>query len=309
MQTLQSQDGLSLHWRQWRKPDASPARGTVLIVHGLGEHSGRYEAVALRLNQAGWQVVAYDQRGHGVSGGARGALPNAEAFQQDLAQVIDALRADPVLAVGPLLLLGHSMGGLVAARFVAGGLMANSAGALPAWFRPVDGLILSSPALDTDMSLWQRVQLALGMALAPQLAVGNGLKPGWISRDVAVVAAYEADRLVHDRITPALARAIVDDGEQVRQHAPDWVVPTLLLWAGSDLCVAPGGSAEFADAAPAGVVTARCFEPLFHEIFNEPEREQVFAQLEAWLDGKGDAPISDLPSRLAVAPPPVHLTA
>jgi alpha-beta hydrolase superfamily lysophospholipase len=178
------------------------------------------------------------------------------------------------------------MGGLVAARFVVGGLTANSAGALPAWFRPVDGLILSSPALDTGLSAWQRLQLMLGLALAPHLAVGNGLEPDWICRDPAVVNAYLTDPLVHDRITPTLAKTFVEGGELVRQHAPDWVLPTLLMWAGSDACVAPSGSAEFADAAPAAVVSAHCFEPLFHEIFNEPECAEVFARLEAWLDAK-----------------------
>ena len=286
MLILQTDDGLPLHWRQWRKPGPGAAKGTVLIVHGLGEHIGRYEALAAWLNAAGWQVAGYDQRGHGASGGKRGDLPDGEALQRDLAQVIDALRDDAELGSGPLLLLGHSMGGLVAARFVAGGLTANTAGDLPAWFRPVDGLILSSPALDPGMSGWQRLQLVLGVALAPHLAVGNGLKPAWISRDPAVVAAYQADPLVHDRLTPAMARVIVDDGERVRQHAPDWVVPTLLLWAGSDRCVAPGGSVEFAEVAPAQAVTAQGFELLFHEIFNEPERDQVLSRLGAWLKDK-----------------------
>jgi len=288
MQTLTSNDGLPLQVRQWRKPQLGVVAtgGTVLIVHGLGEHIGRYGAVAARLNAAGYHVVGYDQRGHGESGGARGDVPDGEALQRDLAQVIDAVRADAELARGPLLLLGHSMGGLVAARFVAGGLTANSAGALPAWFRPVDGLILSSPALDPGLSPRQRLQLRLGVTLAPHLAVGNGLKPDWICRDPAVVRAYRADPLVHDRITPTLAKTFLDDGDLVRQHAPDWVLPTLLMWAGSDRCVDPGGSAGFAAAAPPSVVTAHCFGPLSHEIFNEPECGEVFARLESWLDAK-----------------------
>jgi len=283
MQPLKTDDGLPLHWRQWSKPGAEPARGTVLIVHGLGEHIGRYEHVAAQLNACGWHVVGYDQRGHGASGGKRGDVPTAERLLQDLALVIDVLRADPVLGQGAQILLGHSMGGLVAARFVAGGLAANSAGELPAWFRPVHGLVLSSPALDPGMSAFQRLQLALGVALAPHLAVGNGLKTSWISRDKAVVQAYIDDPLVHDRISPTLAKMIVEGGELVRRHAQDWVVPTLLIWAGSDRCVAPAGSAEFAAAAPAQVLRARCFEPLFHEIFNEPEQAQVFAEMQAWL--------------------------
>lgn len=283
MRTLRCDDGVPLHWRQWSKPGLDPARGTVLIVHGLGEHMGRYEAVAARLNSWGWHVVGHDQRGHGASGGARGDVKDDERLLKDLALVIDELRADAVLGKGPLLLLGHSMGGLVAARFVAGGLAASSGGQLPCWFRPVDALVLSSPALDPGMSGFKRLQLALGVALLPHLAVGNGLKPNWISRDAAVVRAYMADPLVHDRITPTLAKTIVDGGELVRQHAADWVVPTLLIWAGADRCVAPAGSAEFAAQAPASLVQSQCFEGLFHEIFNEPEKEQVFARLQHWM--------------------------
>jgi len=283
MRTLRTEDGIPLHWRQWSKLGLEPARGTVLLVHGLGEHVGRYEALAGKLNSWGWHVAGFDQRGHGASGGPRGDVPDAERLLQDLALVIDELRADPQLGCGPLVLLGHSMGGLVAARFVAGGLAAISGGQLPAWFRPVDALVLSSPALDPGLSAWQRLQLGLGVALAPHLAVGNGLKTAWISRQRSVVQAYIDDPMVHDRLTPTLARMIVDAGEMVRQHAADWVVPTLLMWAGSDRCVAPSGSAEFAAEAPPAVLRAQCFGPLFHEIFNEPEREQVFAALQSWL--------------------------
>ena len=123
--------------------------------------------------------------------------------------------------------------------------------------------------------------------LAPGLAVNNGLKPEWISRDAAVVAAYLADPLVHERITPRLARFILDGGELVRHLAPLWRVPTLLLWAGADRCVAPRGSAAFAQAAPAGMVQAQVFPALYHEIFNEPERAQVLEQLLAWLAQRG----------------------
>ena len=143
--------------------------------------------------------------------------------------------------------------------------------------------MLSSPALDTGMNAAQRALLALLGPVAPGLAVSNGLKPDWISRDPAVVAAYVADPLVHDRITPRLARFIVDGGRVTLPLAARWAMPTLLLWAGSDRCVAPAGSRAFADAAPQSVVQSHCFEPLFHEIFNEPEKDKVFAVLDAWL--------------------------
>ena len=275
---LETKDGLALRGREW---PLAQAKGTIVIVHGLGEHIGRYEHVAAFLNGRGWRVVAYDQRGHGKSEGERGRLHTSDDLLVDLAQVLDAVHAEHP---GRLVLLGHSLGGLIAARFVAGAL----APAAP-WSRPVDALVLSSPVLDTDMSAVQKAMLAVLGPLTPNLAVGNGLKPEWISRDPAVVAAYKADPIVHDRIAPRLARFIVDGGEFVRRVAPRWTVPTLLLYAGADRCVVPAGSAAFAAAAPKEVVTARVFPALFHEIFNEPERAEVLSVLAAWLDTLADS--------------------
>ena len=169
---------------------------------------------------------------------------------------------------------------------MAEGLLSSPA----AWCRSVDALVLSSPALDAGMSAAQKLLLAVTAPLAPNLAIGNGLKPAWISRDPAVVAAYAADPLVHDRVTPRLVRFIVDSGEFVRAHAAQWRVPTLLLYAGSDRCVAPAGSRAFAANASAGMVTAREWPELFHEIFNEPERDEVLAVLVDWLQAFKPAP-------------------
>ncbi len=269
--SVTARDGLALHLRHW--PAAGAARGTVQIVHGLGEHSGRYEALAAALNAAGWRVVAHDLRGHGRSAGPRGAIPDSAALLSDLAVVMDAVRQG-----GPYVLLGHSLGGLIAARFVAGGLAP-----VADWSRALDGLVLSSPALDPGLNAAQKALLAVAAPLAPRLALSNGLKPAWICRDPAVVRAYVEDPLVHDRVTPRLVRFIVDGGRAVLQRAPQWQVPTLLLWAGADRCVAPAGSAAFAATAPPGLLTAQVFPTLYHEIFNEPERAQVLEHLTRWL--------------------------
>jgi alpha-beta hydrolase superfamily lysophospholipase len=275
MQTLQASDGIALHLQEWPAPEA--ARGTVLIVHGLGEHIGRYGTVAGELNAAGWNVAGYDHRGHGRSDGKRGRIAQDDSMLRDLSAVIDHFRER---FPGPLVLLGHSMGGLVVGRFVAEGVSSDRA----AWSRDVDALVMSSPALDPGMSAFQKFLVATLGALAPDLGVGNGLKPEWISRDPAVVAAYMADPLVHDRISPRLARFIVTGGEVARSRASSWHVPTLLMWAGADRCVAPSGSAEFAAAAPRYLVGGRAFDGLYHEIFNEPERGEVVRMLLDWLD-------------------------
>jgi alpha-beta hydrolase superfamily lysophospholipase len=276
MQThVQTDDGLALQLREWSS--AGTPRGQVLIVHGLGEHAGRYGHVAAALNAHGWQVLSYDQRGHGGSAGAQGDIAAPDSLLADLARVIDVARAQ---SHGPLILLGHSLGGLVAARFVAEALMPQPAG----WSRPVDALVLSSPALDPGMNAVQKFLLAVVPSVLPHLRVGNGLKPEWISRDMAVVQAYANDPQVHDRISGLMGRFIAQAGPAVQALAGQWCVPTLLMWAGADRCVSPAGSARFAAATSRSVVTVREWPGFSHEIFNEPEKEEVLRELDAWLD-------------------------
>lgn len=271
---LTTRDGLRLVVQRW--PAAAPARGTVLIVHGLGEHVGRYRHVAERLCAEGWAVAGFDQRGHGRSEGPRGVIPTPDALFDDLARFIDQAGGP---SGQPLVLLGHSMGGLVAGRFVAEALSARPA----PWSRRVDALVMSSPALDPGLNAAQKLLLAVLGPLVPRLALGNGLKPEWVSRDPAVVAAYVADPLVHDRVAAGLVRCLVDGGKFVRACAPRWQVPTLLLYAGADRCVAPRGSEAFAAAAPAALVDAKRYDGFSHEIFNEPEKAQVLDELAGWL--------------------------
>ena len=265
-------DGENLAVQDWPLAPGSPQRGTVLLVHGLGEHAGRYHHLARRLNGWGFAVRGYDHYGHGESGGPRGGLNHPLRLLDDLADLIDATRAR-MPAGQPLVLLGHSMGGLVAARLVALGL------------RPVQALVLSSPALDAGLGPVQKLLLATLPRLALDLRVRNGLNVNGLSHDQAVVAAYRADPLCHDRIGLRLARFIVDSAAATLACAPQWSVPTLLMWAGQDRLVDPRGSQAFADAAPAQVVQAQCFAPHYHELFNEPDElaEPVFTLLGQWL--------------------------
>jgi alpha-beta hydrolase superfamily lysophospholipase len=150
--------------------------------------------------------------------------------------------------------------------------------------------VLSSPALDAGLSAFQKLLLATLPRVAPHLTVGNGLDPHFISRNPAVVAAYQADPRVHDRISTRLARFIAEAGPSVIAHAPEWSVPTLLMYAGGDRLVDPAGSRAFADSAPAAVVSTVCFDQHYHEIFNEPESAPVFDALRLWLDRHFAAP-------------------
>jgi alpha-beta hydrolase superfamily lysophospholipase len=263
-------DGENIALRDWPLPREAAVRGTVILVHGLGEHAGRHARLATQLNRWDFAVRSYDQYGHGESGGARGGLPTPLRLLEDLADVIESTRQRQRTRA-PIVVLGHSLGGLVAADLVA------RRGAA------IEGLVLSSPALGARLSGWQKLLLSTVPRVAPNLALGNGLDADFLSHDPEVVAAYRADRLVHDRITPRLALYIAESGPRVVARAPHWNVPTLLLYAGDDRLVDPRASRAFAAAAPAGVVTARCFDGLFHEIFNEPDPGPL-AALKQWLD-------------------------
>jgi len=287
MKTVMTVDGLALLTQVWPASQRAPgtARGVVVLVHGLGEHAARYDHVARRLNGQGFNVVGYDHRGHGRSPGPRGGIETAADLCADLGRVIEAARKE---FAGPLVVVGHSLGGLIAGRFVAEGLAAAPA----AWWRPIDALVMSSPALDPGANAVQKFLLATVAPLLPRLAVNNGLKVDWISRDPAVVQAYAADPLVHDRITGRLGIFVAEQGPAVIAAASGWKTPTLLMWAGADRCVSPAGSAAFAAAAPRNVVTPREWPGLFHEIFNEPEHAEVLQVMADWLDVQ-------LPDRLA----------
>lgn len=273
LSTFTASDGDNLALQDWPLPDGAASRGTILLVHGLGEHAGRYDAVARRLNGWGFSVRGYDHYGHGDSGGERGALPVDARLVDDLGDIVEATR-QRMDADLPLIVLGHSMGGLVAACLAALGQVR------------IDGLVLSSPALDAGLSAVQKLLVATLPRVAPNLTVANGIDVEAISRDAAVVAAYKADPRVHDRISARLARFIAEAGPTVIAHAPQWSVPTLLMYAGRDRLVSPAGSRAFAEAAPPQAVTAHCFERHFHEIFNEPgdEKEIVFEVLRQWLE-------------------------
>ena len=264
-------DGSNVMVQDWPLDSSVKLRGVVIVVHGLGEHAGRYEHVARHLNAWGFAVRGYDQCGHGESSGARGSLPSDTRLLDDLADMVDSTRTRYGKDT-PVILIGHSMGGLVVGRFVS------------LQMRAVEGLVMSSPALDAGMNAFQKLLVSVLPKIAPDLRVGNGVKPQFVSHDPAVVAAYKADPLVHDRISARLARFIAAAGPQTLALAPQWTVPTLLMYAGDDRLLNPDGSRVFAAQAPKNVVTTQCFDTLYHEIFNEKDAGPVFATMKKWLD-------------------------
>jgi alpha-beta hydrolase superfamily lysophospholipase len=275
-EALRLPDGTATFVRDWPVPAGVARRGSILIVHGLGEHSGRYGHVAARLGAMGLDVRGYDLRGHGRSEGARGSIPHADALLADLRLVFDELdrRGREAGDGAPPLLLGHSLGGTIAAAGTAGG-----------WVTP-HALILSSPALARGLSRPRAAVLALARRLIPDRAFPNALPVDKLSHVPAEVDAYRDDVLVHDRITPRMYGFLADAGAAVRRDAERLTVPTLLLVAADDGLVDARGSRELAARLAPGVGTLHVYDGLYHEVFNErePDRTRVLDDLAAWLE-------------------------
>ena len=277
LSTYTASDGDNIALQDWPLPDGLALRGMVIVVHGLGEHAGRHDALAKRLNGWGFAVRGYDQYGHGESGGGRGLLPTRTRLLDDLADIIDSTRLRmPKRA--PLIVFGHSLGGLVAGHFVSQAI------------RPVEGLVMSSPALDPGLSAVQRLLLATLPHVLPNFVVSNGLDPAFLSHDPQVVAAYRRDPRVHDRVSGRLGRYIADAAAATVAGASAWKTPTLLLYAGADRIVNPAGSRAFAAAAPPNVVSATAFDGLYHELLHETDPEPVYRVLKQWLDARFAGP-------------------
>ncbi len=268
--TFRTHDGTPLAIYDWPVEGATL---TTLIVHGLGEHAGRYELLARWLNLKGVAVRAYDQFGHGHSEGPRGGLLREGQLPEHLGDLAAATMTEPSFAGRPLALIGHSLGGLIVASAIRRGLVAPKLA------------VLSSPALAVRMASWQRAAVKVLPRLAPALTLGNGLDPSKLSHDPQVVADYLADPQVHDRICARLGAFVALEGENVLASASRWATPTCVLYAGDDRAVDPSGSRAFAAAAPSNIVKAQCFPAMYHEIFNEPDRALALSALETALAG------------------------
>jgi alpha-beta hydrolase superfamily lysophospholipase len=257
-----------IHVRTW-VPEGAPS-GVVVISHGFAEHGGRYAAVAQPLLAGGIAVVAPDHRGHGLSGGTRTSVVRFSDYTDDLATVIT--RSRDRWPAHHLILLGHSMGGLIALDYA---------------IRPgaaLDGLVLSAPAAcPGDVS---KVKLAVGRVLsrvAPDVGVLR-LPLNRISRDQAVVDAYNNDPLVfRTPIRARLGAEMLDAMDRVDAALPAMRMPLLVMQGTADALVDPGCGPHVHDRAGSPDKTLKMYDGLWHEIFNEPERDSVLADLTAWF--------------------------
>jgi acylglycerol lipase len=277
-------DGTKLTTRHWRVPDGGTAWASLLLVHGLGEHSGRYEHVGERLADAGIDVHAYDQRGFGASGGLRAYVDRWSQLHDDLGERLGFVRSDA--AGRPVVLYGHSLGGLVALGYVLG----------PAERRPMpDLLVLSAPAIDSTLPAWKKAAARLLGRYVPTLSLRNALRMETLSRDPEVGQRYLADPLNHHRTTARFGLEGLAEQVRVRAAVEGLAIPTLVLHGAADRLV-PTASSEGLAALPS--VDRRTFPWLRHEIHNEAGWEAIVDMVISWIrqrSGAGTNPDVDSP--------------
>ncbi|MDC0948385.1 lysophospholipase [Gammaproteobacteria bacterium] len=257
--------GQSLHLAHW--PVDAP-RATLALVHGMGEHGGRYaDSVIPHFNRLGYSVYAIDQFGHGLSSGRRGVCPSYDALMEMISALVGVASASL-----PCVLYGHSMGG---------NLVLNHALRNPN--SGVDAVIATSPWLRLSVSppRWKAVLSRCLATLAPSLALPSGLDSSLISSDPVQVERYLADPLVHDRISASYFATVAQAGEWALAHAAQLIRPTLLLHGEADQITDCNASRQFANASDqARLVT---FPGMAHELHHDRKRAELLVAIDAFF--------------------------
>jgi len=266
--TFNGSEGLSLFFQSWQ-PD-SPARGVLVIVHGLGEHSGRYKNVVNHLVPLRFAVYALDHRGHGRSPGQRAYANSMAEFRGDVHALVQlAANAHPGL---PLFIMGHSLGGLITLDYI----LHHPEG--------LRGAIVSAPAVGgVGVS---PVLLMLSRVLSrvwPTFSLDSGLDVNAISRDPQEVQAYQDDPLVHGKGTPRLATVVMDSAEWCQANAHTLQLPLLMIHGTADSITSPADSRRFFDNVASADKTYIAYEGGYHESHNDIHYQQVVEDIAAWL--------------------------
>ena len=269
---FEGNDGISFYVQGW-EPDSQP-KAVVVLVHGLGEHTGRYIHVGKALTDAGYVLVGFDLRGHGKSGGARGHFPSLDVVTQDIRQFFQFVsQRYPNL---PQFLYGHSLGGLLSLAYA----VQNKAA--------LKGVLVTGSALRSALQE-QKAKIAMANILGtlmPAMTIPSGLDATTISRDKAVVDKYVHDPLVHDKTSLGLGKSALTAIDICFARARDFAYPLLIMHGKADKLTYASGSADFARLAGEKNknVTLKIWDGLYHEIHNEPEQAEVFKVMIEWLD-------------------------
>jgi alpha-beta hydrolase superfamily lysophospholipase len=262
---VSAKDGTSLLMRHWPATTGAPW-ASVLIVHGLAEHSGRYEHVGAQFAGAGIDTHAFDQRGFGGSGGKRAWIERWSQIHDDLEERLVAIRA--IAPARPLVLYGHSLGGLIALGYVL------DARALP------DLLVLSAPAIEANLPLLPRLAVGVLQRVAPNTMLKNPFDGEVLSRDPDVGRKYVDDPLNQHRTTARFAHAALGEQRRVSAALDRLSIRTLVVHGGKDTLI-PTASSEVCEGLPG--VARKVYPELRHEVHNEPEGPAVVDEIVAWI--------------------------
>ena len=268
--TLITTDGIKLYAKEWT-PDQQ-ARAVVVLVHGLGEHIGRYEHVAKAFTDAGYVFFGFDLRGHGKSEGLRGDAPSYAQLMSDIDLAIKTAEENhPGL---PSFLYGHSFGGAQVLYFAENCV------------NHLNGAIVTSPGLaPTEPVPMPKYLLGkLMYMILPTFRMASALDAAGLSRNASVGEKYLADPMVHPYITARLGLDLLNAGKSIIDNAPKIHLPLLLLQGTEDRLTNPPKTAEFAAKAPKSLITYSLYPGLYHELHNEPEQSEVFGSMFDWMN-------------------------
>lgn len=270
--TWKAHDNLDIFAQAWEPVTAQP-KAVACLVHGLGEHTSRYAHVAEAFGRQGIVLFGADLRGHGRSGGARGHISSIDDFMKDIdVSLVQARQRYPDL---PIILYGHSLGGIQVLYY---GLTRKP---------NIKGVIATSSGLHTALEK-QHLKIMMAKvlgALMPNTPIASGLDSASISRDEKVVQAYNNDPLVHDKITLGFGRIMTGITGWVLAHAGEFSLPLLLLHGKADVLAFPSSSTEVAAALKENC-TLVLWDDAYHELHNEPEKEEVFKTMTQWMDAR-----------------------
>ncbi len=268
-ETVTVTDGLRLYLR---RSEVANARGEVLIAHGFGEHSGRYGALTDHLTSHNYSVTAYDHRGHGLSDGLPGHVESFDEYDDDLDKLIAAVRARNQSR--PLFLIGHSMGGLIALRYLA-----RKSGALA-------GAVISAPLIEIAVPVpAHKLMIArVGAWIAPRFRFNNEINPAHLSRDPEVGRAYAADPLVNRKVSTKWFAEATRAMEEVARWAPQIKTPILVMHGTEDRLASADATKRLFENIGSSDKELEIYSGFYHELFNEPEKQQVFERVTEWLE-------------------------
>jgi alpha-beta hydrolase superfamily lysophospholipase len=258
-----------LAYRTWEPPKS---RAAIVVVHGLGEHSGRYAEFGERMAGYGISTFAMDLRGHGLSDGRRGHVPSFDAFLQELDRFRREVEGLADFRV-PMFLLGHSLGGLIALRYQE------------EYNTRFEGAIIISPWLATAMTVsrWKANAAHALAKLLPSLPFRANIRPEHVSRDPDIVQAYRADPLVHDRVTPRFFSEVSAAMGLALQRSDRIQEPLLFMAAGDDRLVDTERSLRFARSITAPDLTVKVYPGHYHELLNELDRAAIHREIRDWI--------------------------